>query len=143
MTQSGIKLDGLQEVYKMFDDIAPRDARNLNRAAVHGLAGVVRDEARQNAPRDEGVLKKAIKSVRRRPKNPDFPFSDVMVTHGRSVKNDAFYWRFVEYGTVDQPARPFLQPAVDNLRGQVSAIYTEQFMKKYARLLKRKAKRGR
>lgn len=143
MAAGGIKIEGLEGLDEMLGHLAPREARNLNRATVHGMAGRVRDSARQKAPKDEGTLKKAIKSKRGKARNKDFPFSDVIVTHGRDVRYDAFYWRFVEYGTVDQPARPFIGPAADELRGQVPMIYREEFAKKYEKLLARKAKRRR
>lgn len=141
----GIVIDGLDGLDKMLGDIAPRQARNLNRATIHAVAGVVRDEAKRRAPKDSGTLRKAIKSVRRRPRNPDAPYSDVMVEHGRNAKNDAFYWRFKEYGTVDQPATPFIGPAADMIRGQISSVYRQEFMRKYAKFLERQAKgkRGR
>lgn len=138
-----ITIEGLDGLTELLGQLAPREARNLNRSTVHALAGVVRNEARRRAPKDSGTLKKAIKSVRRRPRNPDAPYSDVMVEHGRNAKHDAFYWRFKEYGTVDQAATPFFQPAVDLVRADLPAIYREEFGKKYAKYLERQAKRKR
>lgn len=142
MAQTGIKIEGLEGLQDMLLNIGPRQARNLNRATVHGMAGEVRNKARQKAPKDSGTLRKAIKAKRRRPRNPDAPYSDVMVEHGNNAKHDAFYWRFKEYGTVNQAAQPFIGPAADWLRGRVVPIYREQFMKKYAAYLARQAKKG-
>lgn len=140
MAAVGIKIDGLEGLQEMLGTVAPREARNLNRATIHAIAGVVRDDARRRAPRDTGTLKKAIKTKRRRPKNPDAPYSDVMVEHGNNAKHDAFYWRFIEYGTTNQAARPFIGPAADAIRGRIPIIYRQEFAKKYAKLLERKAK---
>lgn len=43
----------------------------------------------------------------------------VGVRHGSGrVPKDAFYWRFIEFGTVKLPARPFLRPALENNQQQ-------------------------
>ena len=138
----GIDIDGMSELNAMLDDIAPREARNLNRAVIHGIAATIAKDAKANAPKgDSGNLKKAIKAKRRRPKNPDKPFSDVMVEHGKGAKNDGFYWRFLEYGTQRIAARPFIQPAIDAANQNILQIYKEQFFKKWAQKLKREAKK--
>lgn len=140
MAASGVKIEGLEGLEEMLGTIAPREARNLNRATIHAMASRVAKDAKRRAPRDEGTLRKAIKAKRRRPRHPDKPFSDVRVEHGNDAKHDAFYWRFVEYGTQTQNARPFISPAADAIRGQVPSIYREEFAKKYEKLLARKAK---
>lgn len=139
--KAGIEFTGMAELMENLD-LSIREARNLNRAVIHAVAGEIRNEARKKAPKDEGTLKKAIKSVRRKPKDINQPFSDVVVETGKNAKYDAFYWRFVEYGTITQPARPYFQPAIDDTRPQVPVIYRQQFGKKYEALLKRKAKKA-
>lgn len=141
MARGGIEVEGLEGLEATLGDLSQREARNLNRATIHAMAGRVRDDARLRAPKDKGTLKKAIKAKRRRPRNPDQPFSDIMVEHGNDAKHDAFYWRFVEYGTQTQGARPFIGPAADALRPDVARIYREEFMRKYARFLERRAKK--
>ena len=138
---SGIAIDGLEELSHIFDAVGPREARNLNRATIHGIAAVTAKDAKDKAPKDKGTLKKAIKAKRRRPKDPDKPFSDVVVEHGKDAKHDAFYWYMVEYGTTTQPARPFMQPAIDQVRPNIPAIYKEQFFKKLAQRIKRESKK--
>jgi len=141
MAISGVKIDGLEGLEDVLAGVGPRVARNLNRSTIHAMAGIVRDDARANAPRDSGTLRKAIKSVRRKPKNPDQPYSDVVVESGKDAKYDAYYWRFVEYGTINQAARPYIQPAVDALAAQVPTVYREEFFKKFAKWAERQAKK--
>jgi HK97 gp10 family phage protein len=141
MAYSGVKIEGLEGLQDILGDLGPRAARNLNRSTIHAVAGIVRKEARKKAPKDEGTLKKAIKAKRRKPRHPDYPYSDVMVEHGRNAKNDAWYWRFVEYGTQDLPARPFIQPAIDGIRYDIPAIYRKEFANKLAKMLAKKRKR--
>ena len=49
-----------------------------------------------------------------------------MVEHGKDAKNDAWYWHFIEYGTVNGiAAKPFMQPAIDEIKPVIPAIYKE------------------
>ena len=137
-----IQIDGMEELTNILGNIAVRDARNLNRATIHTIATEIKKESRLRAPRDTGTLRKGIVAVRRRPRNPDRPFSDVNVTGGHGAKHDAFYWRFVEYGTVKKSARPFIQPAIQDVRPRVVGIYRQNLGKKLEAMLKRKAKRA-
>jgi len=134
---------GVESVQNILNNLAPKHARNLARATIQGIASEIAKDARTNAPRDTGDLRKAIKVKRRRGK-PDQPISDVMVEHGRSAKHDAFYWRFVEYGTAGptgQPERPFIRPAAEKMRANFPAVYREQFGKKLEAMLRRDAKK--
>lgn len=140
-TTKGIAIEGDKELQEILDQLAPKVSRNLMRSTIHGVASEIAKEAKRKAPRDTGTLRKAIKAKRRRPRTPDKPFSDVMVEHGRDANHDAFYWRFVEYGTQDQPERPFIRPAIDLLRPQVPEIMRQQFGKKLEATLKRAARK--
>lgn len=101
-------------------DMAGKVARQATAAG----AGVVRKAARQNAPVDSGNLQAAIVMKRER----DTPLTEeyiVTIRQGRTRDTkagksgkgpkgkDAFYARFVEFGTVKMPARPFLRPALE------------------------------
>ena len=140
--QSGISIDGLDELSQVLDQMAPKAARNLMRSTIHGVASEIAKDAKRKAPKDEGTLRRAIKAKRRRPKHPDKPFSDVIVTTGRSARHDAFYWRFLEYGTTELPERPFFRPAIDGMRPEVPKIMKQQFGKKLEAMLKRAAKKA-
>lgn len=137
MTQPSIKIEGLDDIEAILGELLPKEARNLNRATIHAVASQVAKDARKKAPRDKGELRKAIKAKRRRPRLPDAPYSDVYVTHGKNAKHDAFYWRFVEYGTVGQPARPFIKPAADAVRRDIKQVYRDKFFLKLRARLKR------
>ena len=126
----------MRELREVMQDIAPREARNLLRATVHGVAGVARDRIRARAPVDTGDLKKSIKVVRRRGA-PNAPRSDVVAD-----RKTGFHWLFLEFGTVKAPARPFITPEVEALRPQLPGIYEEQFIRKYEAAVARKAKRA-
>lgn len=129
-----IQVEGLAEVMDTIGNLLPREAINLARSTVHAIAGKVRDEIRRDAPRDTGTLRKSIVSVRRRG-TPTTVQSDVV------VKPAGFYHGFIEFGTVKQPARPFITPVVEATRPKIPEIYKKEFGVKLERALARKAKR--
>jgi HK97 gp10 family phage protein len=140
----GFTITGVDGVQKTLDDLAPKYANNLMRATVQGIASEIKKEAARRAPEDTKDLKKSIKA-RRKKSIPTKPTSVVYVTRGRDAKHNAWYWRFVEYGTSGsdaQEARPFFKPAAEMLKANLNKILTEQFGKKFISLLKREAKKA-
>lgn len=136
-----VHVDGVSELLDILEKAGPRHSRNLMRATIHGVAGEITKQAKRNAPKDKGTLKKAIKTKRKK-SPPDKPVSDVIVEHGNDARHDAFYWRFPEYGTKDLSEQPFIRPAADNVRADFDNILTRQFGKKLEAALKREAKRN-
>jgi HK97 gp10 family phage protein len=66
-----------------------------------------------------GNLKRNIVVRRIRPRTPGREDYTVGVRHGSGkAPRDAFYWRFIEFGTVKMGARPFLRPAFDGGKGE-------------------------
>lgn len=135
-----VKVLGLKEVDDVLNNIAPNQARRLARATITGIAARIRKEARARAPRDTGDLKKAIKSRNERG-DPFKPVSSVYVERGRNTRYDAYYWRFIEYGTVNKEAVPFFSPAIDEVRADLTRIVREEFGKKLEKALKRERKK--
>lgn len=130
----GVAISGVKSIQEILEEIAPKYSRNLMRSTVHGIAGTIAKDARKNVPVDSGLAKSAIKTRRRRSR-PDKPVSEVYVV--RSGGKDAFYWRFVEYGTQTQQERQFFRPAFERAKANLDEIMLEQFGKKLENLLKR------
>lgn len=128
----GIEIEGLEECIKQLEEVLPKEARNLARSAVQGVAMQVRNEMRKKAPRRTGRLRRSIKAKRNRP-HYDQVSSDVF------VDNKAFYWRFVEYGTQKEAAHPFVQPTVEEIGPKIPDLFREQMGIKLERLMVRKA----
>ena len=138
MTMQVIGADELADVLSQF---APRVANNLAKAVIHGVASEITKKAKSRVPKNTGNLKKALKTKRRRGK-PGQPVSDVIVTQGRSAKNDGFYWRFVEYGTQKGvKEQPFIRPAKDAVFNNLDSIVENQFKKKLIAAVNREKKR--
>lgn len=151
MAVKGIRVDGLEYVEDMMARVSVREGRRANANATHAMARKIVVSSRLKAPRGRtGTLRKAIMAKRGRPTNRDRPFSDVVITHGRSARHDAWYWRFVEYGTQPMtggrkggahaglPARPFIQPARDEVAANYVAIFREEFYYKMVQQMRKR-----
>lgn len=131
-----VTVRGLDDVNNLLKTIAPREAYNIMRATVHGVAGGIAKDARFDAPQDDGDLKKAIKPKRER---AVFGYLKSTVR----VNPVAFYWRFLEYGQgPDGEEHAFFMRAVEKFRQDMHGIFLTQFGKKWEAALKRAAKRN-
>lgn len=128
-------VEGLIELQDALHQLAPRVARKHLRRAVMTAARVVRDEAKGRAPiyhgkvskghPPPGTLKRAITAARSNKSSG--PGKEVVNVFVRQAKNgsvgqknvkaysklDAYYWRWVEFGTSKMAANPFLRPAFE------------------------------
>lgn len=82
------------------DHVREQSQQTIDTTAFH----IARDASRR-APRRSGTLKGAI-VWRSRPRS---------VSAVVGVESDAFYWKFLEYGTVTMEARPMFRPAAEAL----------------------------
>lgn len=113
-----MQIDGLKELADKLSAIGPDLARNALRGAVGAAARLVRDEAKATNPDDTGRTDRALfaKYVKKESGDSQATFV-VGVRSGkreRKRNRDAFYWRFVEFGTANKPARPFMRPAFES-----------------------------
>ncbi len=132
--QTSMVMEGLDELREMLTDIAPREANNILRATVHGIAGRVRDKMRQLVKKRTGRLDKSIKAVRRRG-GPNFPVSEVR------LGATAPYGLMLEFGTSKTKAQPYIVPTVEQMRPGLPNEYREEFGKKLEANLRRQAKK--
>ncbi len=129
------KITGVDEVDDLLSKVAPRHAKNIMRATVHGMAGEIRDEAKKIMPVDEGTMKKVTKSKRRRQRGSRIASAVV-------VGKEAFYWRYLEYGSgPDGVEHAMFFKAVQKFRGEMDALLKRQFLKKFIAALERARKR--
>lgn len=134
-----IQLSGFDEFARMTKTLAPRQARNLARSTTQAVASQIAKKMKQMAPKDEGTLRKAIKAKRRRMRG-DIAISDVRIEHGARAKNDAWYWHFLEFGTVKRAPNPFIRPALDAIQPEIPSIYSREFHKRLQKALEKQAK---
>lgn len=125
------KIEGLKELNEALKKLPENVAKNVLRGATNAGAAEIRKEAKLRAPvytgtliaKDHpppGTLKKAI--MQRQMRQLSSLVKQVVhvgVRSGKGVKDkagrslDAYYWRFVEFGTSKMAARPFLRPAFE------------------------------
>lgn len=137
-----MKLNGFKELAAALKELGPRVARNALRSAVSNGAALIRDEAKAKAPQSSagdksagqspsGTLKRAIAIKRDRDQKDIFNAKySVFVRSNANTKSvkaygrtDAFYARFLEFGTSKMSARPFLRPAFDQRKADaITAI---------------------
>lgn len=135
-----VRIDGLEQLTELLEGALPKQANSVARSALRAVATAVKKEVKNGAPKVSGTLKEAIKVQTTRLKS-GLVAIDVRVTHGNSAKFDAFYWRFPEYGTVNIPAQPFVQPAVTKMRPRFPQMFQELFDKKVQAFWKREQKK--
>lgn len=121
-----IRVDGLQELGKAMKTLTEDVNKRIARAATGAAAQVVRKAAVDNINRspsvETGNLRRNVIAKRLPPNEAQMTSAHIVtVRKGRVTKKqyakglrDAYYARYVEFGTVDMPAEPFLRPALDN-----------------------------
>lgn len=137
----GIDVKGAEDMKALLQEIAPNEALKIARNTVHGVAGAVAEAIKEEAPRKEGIMKKGIKTKRRRMRY-GFIRSDVIAERGKGARYDAFYWRFLERGTSKIPARPFALRGLRRIESRLPEILREQFVRKFIAALARQRKRS-
>lgn len=155
------KIEGLAELGKALRELPVRVARNGLRVSVYAGAKVVRDEARARAPKAQqslgpnqpppGTLKRSVimKHIPELSSSTRQTFF-VTVRHGKkyrkqgkkgNLSQDAWYWRFVEFGTRKMRAQPFLRPALEAKRREAGQAMRDRLSERIeleARKLSRK-----
>lgn len=155
MAKSEVRIEGLSELLEALKAL-PKELGSKGGGPIKGslfaATKIVRDEARLRAPVDTGKLQRNIVAFR----DPDPRSSGVTEAYyitwrkGRrrgqkrrkdlataNSDKDAYYGRFVEFGTSKMPARPFLRPAFEALKDQA----LQKFKNELARQISVKAKK--
>jgi len=159
-----LRIEGIEDLKKTLGDFLPREANNILRRTITKVAANIRNDMRQAAPKDQGVLRRAIVSRRERG-TPDSVEAGVYITHGKGQKNDAWYWHFVEWGTegyrvgekrrdfrgkshgivrrniAPKKAQPFIKPTVEKWRPKISAVFREELGPQIEREIAKRARR--
>lgn len=142
-----VSLTGLDELIELLGDVAPREAINIMTATIGGVARGMRDEIREGAPSDTGTLKKSVWAEKKKGDR------NTVVWHvnigGGGRKYDAWYWRFIEYGTGASakgahasPERPFVRPVVMKYNADMDNIIREKFGVAFTKAVQKKMKKA-
>ena len=145
---AAVQIEGLDEIREKLREFGVKEGRAIMRNTIRAIAARIRKDAAANAPVDSGDMKKSL-VVKARRSTPDNPIFEVQAGTKSGVKLDAFYWRFVEYGTSagknghpGTAARPFIAPAVEAMRSQLPSFLQQEFGKKWEAAMKKTRKRA-
>ena len=130
-----VEIEGLGELLRRLEAL-PREISGKNggpvRRALGRAARLVRDEVKKNAPKRTGRLEANIIAARVRDDRPPGVSERFVVSvrgkrqrYGNTAENrrsgrvgktyqrdgEAFYWKFLEFGTQKRAATPFIQPS--------------------------------
>ena len=120
------KLDfsGLLDISRDMELLSKAENKKVLRDGTRAAAEVLKTAIVERAPERTGKLKRNVVVVTMRGRrnaissgvhirgvNPETGNSDN--TMKASNRRNAFYWRFVELGTSNMPAHPFVRPAFD------------------------------
>jgi len=114
-----VKFD-VRKLNKKLKQLESKIEKKIVRQALRAGARVVAKEAKQLAPVDTGELKSKIKvwALKRSRKK----IGVLVGTSAKEYTGDQFYAAFIEYGTKDQPAKPFLGPAAEAKGPEAAAV---------------------
>lgn len=142
MADVDVKIEGLDEVLRKMKLLGnARLTRNAAKRATRQAMNIVRDAARSNAkaiddPDTREKIWKNISVAAGKSKNKDVIVMRVGIRGGASYSNptppntsggDTRYWRFLEYGTSEMPATPFMRPALANNVQKVTDTFSQSF----------------
>ncbi|RJP21673.1 MAG: hypothetical protein C4529_07030 [Deltaproteobacteria bacterium] len=107
-----------RDVRRRLEDLPKKVVSKVVRRAVYAGATVIRDAARAKVPVDTGALKRSIVAKANTKKG-----GEISATVGvarkkfakgkRAGKSPRRYAHLVEFGSANNPAQPFLRPAMD------------------------------
>ncbi|WP_172398197.1 HK97-gp10 family putative phage morphogenesis protein [Gilliamella apicola] len=127
-----IAFAGFKELDDDFKLLSNAEKRQVSRKAVRAGAVVFRDAVRANAPVRSGLLKRSVSvDTVRGSATAGVKFKKVLVKKkgkkGRH-KSMPFYWYFLEHGTSNMPAKPFVRPAFDASVKQAEEAAFNQYL---------------
>ena len=124
MIETLLDFSGLEDISRDLQLLSGAENNRVLREATRAGANVLKEEVVSRAPVRRGKLRRNVVVLSRRSRdggmesgvhirgvNPDTGNSDN--TMKADNPRNAFYWRFVEMGTVNMPPHPFVRPAFD------------------------------
>lgn len=149
----GVTIEGLDTFAQALKLLPDNVSRKILRGAVAAAGKVIRDEAKSRAPvhtgsvaqghPPAGTLKRAIAQGRsNRFSRPGKEVYHVFVRNsavagskGKKIvaggKFDAYYWRYIEFGTSKMSARPFMRPAFEAKKDAAIEALTQYIAERF------------
>ncbi len=121
MIETSLDFSGLNDIAKDLEALSRAENNKVLRDATRAGAEVLKEEVIARAPVRTGKLKKNVVVVTQKSRRRG-EISNSDNTMKASDPRNAFYWRFVEMGTVNMPPHPFIRPAFDVRQEQATEV---------------------
>lgn len=141
------RVEGVRETLEALGEFPKATGRNVVRRALKTAAEPVAVVARSYAPRDHGDLAASIQVTtqltrRQRQSRPKENEVEVYVGPTRAPERMVLnYASFVEFGTIDTSAQPYLRPAWERMNGVVQTIFARELTVEYEKAAARLARK--
>ncbi len=134
MASVTIKVDGLRELGERMRNLSAKTANQFSYRATGKAASLVKKEAKRNIQKSPSIVTRSLLNAviaKKIPKSKTALTAEHIVTvrrkkTGRKTKTlqaTAPHARFVEFGTRNMPAEPFLRPALDqNIQPSINVM---------------------
>ncbi len=134
MIDVNLDFSGLEDIARDLETLSRAENNKVLRDATRAGAEVLKEEVIDRAPERTGKLKKNVIVVTQKGRNKGEITSGVHIrgvnlrtgnsdnTMKATDPRNAFYWRFVELGTANMPAHPFVRPAYDTREEEVAKV---------------------
>ncbi|WP_138436518.1 HK97-gp10 family putative phage morphogenesis protein [Marinobacter shengliensis] len=167
MARDGIEynMTGMPELLGKLEGLEYDLKRKGGRFALRKAAQVIRDQARANAERVDdprtseniaaNIVERWSGRLFKRTGNLGFRVGVLGGAKGAAEAagevagkgsgnpgGDTFYWRFVEFGTENAPAHPFMRPAINQVANEPVDVFIKEYGKSIDRALKRAKKKA-
>ena len=123
---ASVKIEGMKELREKFAELSDKGQRQVLRGAIAEGAKAVVKEAKRLVPVERGDLQKGIKQTTRTSQGRT---SAQRTEATIGFEQDEYYGQFVELGTSDMPAEPFLRPALEGKSQEVINVIGAGFKK--------------
>ncbi|WP_149455226.1 HK97-gp10 family putative phage morphogenesis protein [Escherichia albertii] len=146
MMDFSLDFSGLADIARDLETLSRAENNKVLRDATRAGAEVMRDAVVERAPERTGKLKKNVVVLTQRSKRRGEIISGVHI-RGRNLRTgnsdnsmkasdprNAFYWRFVELGTINMPAHPFIRPAFDTTEELAAQIAIQRMNQAESRI---------
>jgi HK97 gp10 family phage protein len=123
-----IQIQGLSELLRAMKELPKAIETKCLRIGVAAGAQVIRKAAQDLVVRKTGLIAKAIRiGFNRKESTPGKVVYHIFVSRKvkdkvNKVTRDAFYWRFIEFGTIKMAAKPFMRPAFDTTNKEAISV---------------------
>jgi HK97 gp10 family phage protein len=143
----GVEIAGLVELGETLDILPQKVERKFIRRSIGKGAQIFKEAVKSHAPRITGRLFKAVSVKQLRPGSGSFTeligfaFKGILAKKVGKVRNPArtqrsgpgtedpgVYSKFVETGTFNTPARPFVRPAFEETKNKVTEVVGQDLM---------------